>query len=215
MLHKLLKKLMPRQDEFTRLFCELAQGAIEATATLEQLLSGKGGEAELRERLGRVEKSADATAAKIHALLNSSFSTPFRRGEIRALIVSLDSVVDLSEDVAKRMGIYRAGPPTPEMAELAGFAKRAAELLGQALPLMGDVSANAEAVNALCVRIHEQENGADDAHDKALRELYAPGSAVPPERARVLEKIYDLVEDVVDACEDVSNILGDIVAENA
>ena len=214
MLHIWFKKLMPRQDAFTALFVEHAKGALLATTALRSLLEGDDAEGQAR-RLGVLEKEADRTAEKIYALLNSSFSTPFRRGEIRALVGSLDSVTDFAEDVARRMEIYRVGEPTADMSKMAAKAQACAELIVEAMPLLDNVSEGAERINALCAKIHQLEDEADELHDNALRGLYAEGSKEAPERARVLEKVLDLIEEVVDACEDVANILGDIVAENA
>jgi predicted phosphate transport protein (TIGR00153 family) len=214
MIHVWLKKLMPRQDAFTGLFVEQASQARQATMVLQDLLEGKDPQHNAR-RLGELEKQADLTAEKIYALLNSSFATPFRRGEIRALVGALDSVVDYAEDVARRMDIYRVGAPTAEMALMASKAKACTELIAQAMPLLDNVSKGAESINAICAKIHQAEDEADEMHDNALRALYAVGSKEPADRARALEKIFDLIEEVVDACEDVANILGDIVAENA
>lgn len=214
MLHKLFKKLMPKQDEFTVLFVQHAAQAHQAASALRELLAG-GDVVRLGAELGRLEREADATAAKIYALLNKSFSTPFRRSEIRALVGAVDSIVDHAEDVAKRMDIYRVGEPGKEMAAMAGKALRCAELICEAVPLLDSVSDGAERIIAICGRIHQAEDEADLIHDAALRALYAQGSAEPADRARALEKVYDLIEEVVDSCEDAANILGDIVAENA
>lgn len=214
MLHRLLKKLMPRQDEFTVLFCEQAALLKQTARALEELLSG-GDAARLGAELARLEKEADATAEKIYRLLNQSFSTPFRRSEIRALVGALDSIADHSEDVARRMEIYRVSAPRPEMAKMAHCATRCVALISEAIPLLANVSDGAERINTLCKSIHHVEDEADKIHDHALRGLYAADSAELAENARALEKIYDLIEEVVDACEDVANILGDIVAENA
>lgn len=214
MLHVLLKKLMPRQDEFTELFARQAEQLQLATDALCRLLQGAD-RIELSAKLGEYEKNADKVAEQIYKLLNASFSTPFRRGEIRALVSALDSIADYSEDVARRMDIYRLAAPLPDMAILADCGKRCTALIAQAIPLLSNISANAESINALCKNIHDIENEADDIHDNALRALYAEAPSCAPELARAYEKIYDLIEEVVDACEDAANILGDIVAENA
>ena len=214
MLHIWFKKLMPRQDEFTELFAEQAKCALESTKLLRQLLEGADG-AQTGAKLSQMEKQADKVAEKIYQLLNTSFSTPFRRGEIRALVGVIDSIVDHSEDVAKRMEIYRVGAPTSEMAQMAAKACECAQLILGAVALLGNVSKNAEAINAICAKIHEQEDLADAQHDLALKALYAEGSREPADRARALEKVFDLIEEVIDSCEDAANILGDIVAENA
>ena len=214
MLHKWFKMLMPKQDEFAVLFAEQSTKLTEAAQALDDLLSG-GDRAECGARLGRLEREADLVAERIYRLLGRSFSTPFRRSEIRALVGALDSMVDNAEDVARRMDIYRVEAPTAGMAQMAKKAKQAVALIGEALGMLSNVSKNAEAINELCRRIHLVEDEADQVHDAALRGLYAADSRDSADKARALEKVYDLIEEVVDACEDAANILSDIVAENA
>ena len=121
-----------------------------------------------------------------------------------------------AQNNARRLGeLEKQADKTAEMALMASKAKACAELIAQAMPLLDNVSKGAESINAICAKIHQAEDEADEMHDNALRALYAVGSKEPADRARALEKIFDLIEEVVDACEDVANILGDIVAENA
>lgn len=110
------------------------------------------------------------------------------------------------------MQIYHITTATPAMAQLSQCITDCVTLLQQALPLTTNLSKNAEKINYLCEQIHTIENKADDIHEKALSELYPTDSV---SNALLLERIYDLIEEVVDSCHHVANILSNIVAENA
>lgn len=214
MLHHLFKALMPKQDEFFKLFSEQAACLKESALAFSDFLHDKD-RTNNALKLNQCEKQADKISGRIYRLLNSSFSTPFRRSEIRALVGALDSIADYCEDVSRRFEIYRINEPLPDMAKMSLCVVQCVDLIAQALVLTEHVSKNAELINELCEKIHIIEDQADVLHDNALKKLYETDGVGALEHALVLERIYDLIEDVADACDDVANVLSDVVAENA
>jgi hypothetical protein len=62
--------------------------------------------------------------------------------------------------------------------------------------------------------IHKLENEADDVHLDALGGLFN-GKGYDPVTIMKKKEIYDMLETATDRCEDVANILGDIVVKHA
>ncbi|CAK0742948.1 putative pit accessory protein [Gammaproteobacteria bacterium] len=214
MLHRLFQFLMPREEAFTPLFVDFSMAVVEATQCLHDLLI-RGEPVDLVP-LEAAETRADQCAERIYRLLNRSFITPFRRSEIRTLVSVMDSVADYAEDVAKRAAIYRIETFTEEMAAMAHCANLCAKTLHQIMPLTQAVSTHAQTINVLCQKVHEIENEADNYYLKGLDRLFDPVTCpVEPALAAHMERLYDLIEEVVDACDDVAKVIGDIVAENS
>jgi len=213
MLHRIFQKIMPKEENFTILFVELSKTLVEATSCLHNLLK-KGGPVNLAP-MTAIESRADQCAEKIYRLLGRSFITPFRRTEIRALISAMDSVVDYAEDVAKRAVVYRITSFSHEMASIAHCATLCAKAIEQIMPLTEAIASNAHRINDLCHRVHDVEDQADNYYSTGLESLYDPASRpVDPMQLIHMERLYDLIEEVVDACDDVTKVVGDIVAEN-
>ncbi len=214
MLHRLFQFLMPREEAFTPLFVDFSLAVVEATQCLHDLLAG-GGPVDLAP-LVAAETRADQCAARIYRLLNRSFITPFRRSEIRTLVSALDSVADYAEDVAKRAVVYRIEIFTEEMAAMAHCANLCAKTLHEIMPLTQAISTHAQPINLLCQRVHQIEEDADNHYLKGLDRLFDPANRpADPALAEHMERLYDLIEEVVDACDDVAKVVGDIVAENS
>ena len=78
---------------------------------------------------------------------------------------------------------------------------------GSSLRIVGQSTASA----AFSVAVRRIEGEADELLDRGLRDLFA-GDASPGYKLTV-EKVYDLIEAVVDRCEDVTSVIDGIVVE--
>lgn len=212
-MHKFFQSLMPREEKFTDLFLELSLVIVESTERLHELLT-RGEPLDINPLITS-EARADKCAESIYRLLNRSFITPFRRSEIRSLVSAMDSVADYAEDVAKRAFVYHISSFTKEMASIAHCATLCAKIISQIMPLTRAISANATTINELCQQIHQIEDEADNYYLSGLEALFEPSSRTADHILLVhMEQLYDLTEEVVDACDDVAKVVGDIVAEN-
>ena len=62
--------------------------------------------AELIQRIGEIERSADKVTHETVSLLHKTFITPFDRDQIHRLITSMDDILDLIQDAAESMQLY-------------------------------------------------------------------------------------------------------------
>src|SRR5205823_13823344 len=86
------------------------------TELSKSLLEGKRRHARLR----YLEHECDDATHHIHNLVNSAFITPIDEGDILLLASSLDDVVDLAEDTADKIDLYRIqsiSDPASQMGE--------------------------------------------------------------------------------------------------
>ena len=79
------------------------------------------------------------------------------------------------------------------------------------MPLLGPSTAASARLNAMQAGGAPGEGDADDLLDPGLRRVL-PGDTSPGYKLTV-EKVYDLVEAVVDRCEDVADVIEGIVVE--
>jgi uncharacterized protein Yka (UPF0111/DUF47 family) len=94
---------------------------------------------------------------------------------------------------------------------MADSAVRAATEICDAIPLLGAIDRNAARLSTMSIAVRRIEGEADDLLDRGLRVLFA-GDTSPGHKLTV-EKVYDLVEAVVDRCEDVVDVIDGIVVE--
>ena len=142
--------------------------------------------------------------------IHRTFVTPFDRSQILDLITALDDTIDLMKETGRRMLRYGVAF-TPEMQGMADCAVRAATEIRDAIPLLGSIDRNAARLSTMSIAVRRIEGEADELLDRGLRVLFA-GDTSPGQKLTV-EKVYDLVEAVVDRCEDVVDVIDGIVVE--
>jgi hypothetical protein len=209
-LLRAFRALMPRDDRFIERFTEHSRLIVPAAEAFRALMSDDGQAEQHAAEISRLEDAADRITRETILAIHRTFVTPFDRSQILDLITALDDTIDLMKDTGRRMLRYGVGF-TPEMQGMADCAVRATTEIRDAMPLLGAIDRNVARLSTMSMTVRRYETEADELLDRGLRVLFA-GNASAGTKLTV-EKVYDLVEAVVDRCEDVFDVIDGIVVE--
>jgi len=195
-----------RGRRFFELF--LRQGGIVSETLTElskSLLEGRSRHARLRD----LEHECDDATHEIHRLVNNTFATPLDQEDILLLASSLDDIVDLAEETADKIDLYRVqaiSDPAKEMGEY--LAKAGIEIAAALnhLEKLAELEPHRTA-------IHSLENQGDRMLRVAIGDLFS-GARDASELLK-WKDIYDLLEATMDACEHAANVMETIAIKNA
>lgn len=210
MLLRAFRSLMPRDERFVERFCAHSKLIVQGAEAFRALISGDGRAAAHAAEISRLEDAADEITRATVLAIHRTFITPFDRSQVLDLITALDDTIDLMKDTSRRMLRYGVGF-TPEMQGMADCTVRAATEIRDAMPLLSSIGPSAERLGAMSVAVRRIEGEADDLLDRGLRALFAGGSSAG--QKLTAERVYDLIEAVVDRCEDVVDVIDGIVVE--
>jgi predicted phosphate transport protein (TIGR00153 family) len=202
--------LFPKNERFFDLFSLSASNIRVAAEQFLNLVKDFSNVAEKANRLKEVESAGDSITHEIIDLLNSSFITPIDREDIYALAGKLDDVLDEIEGVASRMHLFAVEKPTLECVAMVEIVVRQTEALEKAVKSLRKFSGMKE----LLVEIHSLENQADQISRRMVAQLFHNGSSDLINLIKWKE-IYARLEHTADRCEDVANVIEDIVVKNA
>jgi predicted phosphate transport protein (TIGR00153 family) len=213
----LFRRLMPPEQSFTSQFCAQAQCIHEAAEELRDMVDQQAITSDKHVASIRViEKKADAVAREIFIGANRTFQAPIDREDILRLAHDLDDVVDLIEDTAKGIQRYAIASFEQEMRAIVDAVVKSASLLMQVMPFLDSITRNHKAIFTLCEQIGNVEQSADEAFDAGLtrirRELGA--GSLDPIGYLDRKELYELVERVVDKCDDVANVVQTVTAKH-
>jgi predicted phosphate transport protein (TIGR00153 family) len=209
MVLDLFRKLLPRNERFVEQICRHSSLVVEGMVQFRGILAS-GNYAVHCKELFRLEEAADEITADVINDIHRSFITPFDRAEILQLVTALDDTIDLMKDAARRLGLYKV-TFTPEMLAMADCAVRATTAIRDALPALNAIGRNIDRLNEMQRQVRTAEGEADDLLQRGLRNLFdGPGSAGEKLTG---ERVYELIEAVVDRCEDVADVVAGIVVE--
>ncbi len=68
-------------------------------------------------------------------------------------------------------------------------------------------------IEELLIAVHEAENEGDEIHHRFLAQLFESG--FDPFEVIKWKELYEIVEQAIDCCEDVANVVHGIVLKNA
>jgi predicted phosphate transport protein (TIGR00153 family) len=201
--------LIPRENKFYDLFVEDAANMVAAARVLEQLMANYEDRERLASQLRDLEHAGDVLTHDIGRALEATFVTPFDREDILAFINRLDDVVDLIEEVADTFLLYGIEEPTEVAIQQVEIIVRQCEQIAQALGILRSF----KGLDAFWIEIHRLENEGDRIVRRGIAELFKNGS----DAVEVIKwkDLYSLLEEAIDACEDVANVIERIVVKHA
>ncbi len=212
---RFLSALMPREARFFSLFNRHAELIVEGGRAVTELVrdyADLGRRAALIERIGEVERSADKVTYETVQLLHSTFITPFDRNEIHRLISGMDDILDLMQDAAESMNLFDIQTLPPESASMARILETCCEKVRAAVATLDSMD-NAPRALALAQEIDVLESDGDALMRRGISTLFREEQDV---RQLIKHKnVYEYLENAIDKCQDVANIIEAVVVENA
>jgi predicted phosphate transport protein (TIGR00153 family) len=190
------------------LFEEAADNVKHAAELLDRLLRDYPENKELRKEIAEAESNGDRITHDLINRLNHSFVTPIDREDIIQLASSMDDIVDLIEEVSDYLGIYQIEAPMEQAQQLASILSAAAIEIATAMPRLRDF----KDLDRYTDKIHELEHEGDRVVRTGLKALFQGG--IDPMVVIRWKDLFDRLEEAIDACESVANVINGIVIKN-
>jgi predicted phosphate transport protein (TIGR00153 family) len=208
-LVRLSSVLAPRDREFFDLFEEAGGNILRAAGLLEEMLRDFPERNELARDILICEQDGDRVTHDIIQRLNQTFVTPIDREDIYELASALDDVVDYTEEVSDYLGLYNIEAPMAQSQELAKVLHACARQIAEAMPRLRGF----KDISHYTVEINRLENDGDRITREAIASLFNNG--IDPMVVIRWKDIFERLEEAIDSCERVANILEGIVIKNS
>ncbi|HLB43021.1 MAG TPA: DUF47 family protein [Gammaproteobacteria bacterium] len=206
----MLKRLLPRQDNFFQLFQRAADKLHLAAIEFSQLLQNPTNQQFYVDKIALHEQEADEIAHHTFELLHKTFITPFDRYDIHALTSTLDDTIDLINRIAQRFPFYGLTQLPEETVQLSLLSTEATNHLKQAIDYLYSLK-NSAMIFKHCNEIDDAESRAHQIVLLGEKKLFLEEQDF--KRFFKLKEIYAHTKLVINRCQDVANILRGIVLE--
>ncbi len=188
---------------------EAGRNILHSAELLDEMLGGYPDTKALADQILDCEHEGDRITHEIIDRLNHSQETPIDRQDTLALVSAMDDIVDYTEEVADYLGLYKIEAPMDQAIKLAGVLKAATHEISEAIPLLRGF----RNLSHHTVEVNRLENDGDRITREAVASLFDGG--IDPMVVIRWKDLYERLEDAVDACEHVANILEGIVIKNS
>jgi predicted phosphate transport protein (TIGR00153 family) len=210
MIHMgILSWLIPQEKHFFDMIERQSKNVLEGVDALVNMLEHYNEIDKKREKIKQIENEGDKMVHDIFSELNKTFITPIDREDITKLTSSLDDILDNLEAVSERLIIYEIKKPPQYMLEFAQILQKTTRNVNQGINLLRNFK-EAKQIRAFCKEINTLENEGDILLRKATAELFTKKD--PIEIIKIKE-LYDDMEAAIDRCEDVADVIGDILVK--
>ena len=205
----ILSWLIPQEKHFFTMIEQQSKNVLEGVDALVNMLEHYNEIEKKRERIKQIENEGDKMVHDIFAELNKTFITPIDREDISKLTSSLDDILDNLEAVSERLIIYEIKKPPKYMLEFALILQKADRNVNEGINLLRNFK-EAKQIRGFCKEVNTLENEGDILLRKATAELFTKKD--PIEIIKIKE-LYDDLEAAIDRCEDVADVIGDILVK--
>ena len=202
-------KLFPKEVHFSDNFEELADKIQEGGMLFVEILNDYKNSKEKISKLKEIEYEADTITHRIYQDLHKTFITPLDREDIYSLANKMDSIVDMIDESASKMQLYRLKEPLSDHKKLALILNKSITLVNKSIYAMRNRRANINMILETCIEINSLENEADNVLRQSMAQLFErEKDAIELIKCK---EILERIEEATDICEDVSNIIEGII----
>ena len=204
--------LKKREEVFYDLFDETIEKALEAALLLEELMNDYTDITRKIAHLKDIEHECDMHVHKIMKALNASFITPIDREDIYSIAKEMDNIVDTIGEAANKFELFHVTEVRAEakiMAKLIVACVRELKIVVNELRRMK----RSKILREKIIEVNRIENEGDVIYRGAIKSLFE--TEINALEVIKWKQIYEFLEDSIDACEDVANILEGVVMKHA
>ena len=204
--------LIPKDTNFYDLFERGVTKVHEGVQLLEDLVKNFINVPLKAKRIKDVEHEADLITHETVAKLNKTFVTPFDREDIHGLICSLDNILDHVEAAADKLSLYRINEIKPDAVLLTDILSHAVQEVQKTVAQLRHLKGG-NSILQHCIEINRLENEGDFVYRSAIAKLFEKGE----DTLDVLKwkDVYESIENAIDSCEDVANVIEGVALKNS
>ena len=205
-------RLFPKQENFFDYFEELANKIEEGGRLFLEMTENHDYSESKVAKLKEIEHEADIITHRTYEKMHTTFLTPIDREDIYALVNKMDSIMDVIEATAIRIHLYKVKKIDDQIIKQAKILNEAIIKVKEIIHAMRNMK-NSKMILDGCVEINTLEN----AGDVVLRTIMANLFENEKDAIELIKwkDIFQLLEEGIDVCEDVSNIVEGIVLKHA
>ncbi|HPL62460.1 MAG TPA: DUF47 family protein [Syntrophales bacterium] len=204
-------RIIPKDEKFYDLFEELADKIEEGGKLFHDILEKYEYSEPKLSKLKEIEHEADTITHRTYEKMHKTFLTPLDREDIYALVNKMDSILDMIEAAGIRMHLYKIKKPSREIIELTRVLNEAICGVKKIVYALRHKK-NTKQILDICVEINTLENEGD----YILRTTVARLFEEEKDAIELIKwkEICERIEEALDVCEDVSNIVEGIVLKH-
>lgn len=206
-------RLKPKEEKFFDFLADHADIARQASDVMVQAFEEQDRLEDILPQAEKLEAEADELVEKILKKLHKTFITPFDREDILALAQKQDGLIDAMKGIVDKVHMYNVGAASPEVRELVSLVHTSIGQVVKSISYLSDLKKQHLKLEARCNRIVALESEGDVLYRREMAKLFREGC--DPIEIIKWKEILTNLEDTLDICEDITQLLKRVVLKYA
>ncbi|MDS1030162.1 DUF47 family protein [Bacillota bacterium LX-D] len=204
--------LSPKDDKFYDFFIAMANTTLKSAQLLKELVQNLNDCEDRFKKIKEIEHECDQLTHNLFGELNKTFITPIDREDIYAIAKQMDDIVDFIESTASRFAIFNLAKTTKEANIISDLILACAK---EQIHLMEElkIMKKSKMLTKKIIEINRIEEEGDAVYRVAIKDLFS--GEIPVLEVIKWKEIYENLESILDAFEDVANSVEGVVMKNA
>lgn len=200
--------------DYFDMFNQMGQISKEAALFLQETLENYSNKEENLTKMHAIEHSGDRLHHRLIDEINRSFITPIEREDIINLGGAIDEFTDTIEDIVLNLYMFNVESLRSEALEFGKIILQACDNAILALNELKNMKKSNNDINKYIIEVNNCEENADRVYHRAMRRLFVEEEKNPIELIRWRE-LFNVMEDCLDAVENLASIIGTVVMKNS
>lgn len=201
-----------KEDVFYKGFREFGDKVVLVAEAFNDMVQNFENIEEKAANIKTMETECDQECHKILRSLRESFVTPFDREDIFAITREMDDIVDCMEEVANRLMVFDVKAVRPEALEMTDMTLIATRELATMFNHLAELKKNSIVMEQI-IEVNRIENECDVVYRKAISNLFREEK--DPIEIIKWKHLFEMIEESMDSCENVANMIEGVVAKYA
>lgn len=202
-----------KEDKFYKLFLESAKNVNEAAMILRANLDSLSNKELDVKKTEALEDKGYKLVRKTIKELSEAFITPIDREDVYSIVKGMDSILDLINSTMHRFIMFNINESTEESKVLVDMLVQITKELIELMDELRVKGCKSKQIHQKISNIIKIEHKTDKIFMKAVAELFEKET----DSLTVMKwkEIYQILENTIDNCEKVANVVEEVVIKNA
>jgi len=212
-IDRAIKWLLPHENRFFLYLDSIAASAIGAADVFMRFREANDRDEfrKIADALRLKEQETDELAHTLYEELDKSFVTPIDREDLHELAHALDDILDAMDNAAEQIYLFKLPKLTDNMRELVRIQGEAVREVAKCIKRLQDLR-QVDEIRVHIIHVNSLENEGDKLYRKSLEALF--DNMIDPIELIRQKEILDALEDAIDSCENVVNVIRSVVVKN-
>ncbi len=210
-LQDVIRFLLPREDHFYDFLEQQAKAAYDGAKALAQFTANVHTAEQARAAVQTCEHDGDRIVHEMEEALAKTFVTPIDREDLQRLSSELDTVLDLTNGAIRACTMLGVAEATGPMKELVRILVDCTHRIHVVMPKLR--SHDYAEIVACARELRTIEKDADTVYREAISALFKDSAVDAKQLIREKTVLEDL-ENAVDQCDSIADILANLAVKN-